>query len=85
MDRKQGAAGSPPGVVLVQGLEIDDNKCGLPVMGVEHVGLPVQGLAGLERGPSKEGEAREIIGVISSGLAIETGPREKRIVPEQEE
>ena len=54
-------------------------------MGVEHVGLPVQGPTGLERGPSKEGEAREIIGVISSGLAIETGPREKRIVPEQEE
>ena len=58
-------------VGLVDGLEPVRDQRGVPLVAVDHVGLPVERAAGLERGPREEDEALGVVRVHVDALAVE--------------
>lgn len=71
VDRQQGTGGGQLGNTAINGLEVDRDEPGLPVVAVDHIGPDPQQANGLEHGPVKEDKSRAVVLVVVAADLVE--------------
>ena len=71
VDGEQGADGLVFGHIHIVGPEKHGDHGGLPVVGMDHIGIPIQILEGLQNGLGVEGEALTVVVVAVAAVPVE--------------
>ena len=67
-------------IVPVEGLQVDGNEAGLPVVGVDHLGAVAPAAQVFQRGPGVEREAHPVVAVVLVAHAVGVRAVEERRV-----
>ena len=73
VDRQHAAGRAEHGVVGVEALEVEGHQSRLPVVGVDDVARQVECPYRLERAPAQDDVASEVVAVVATSLAVDTG------------